>query len=464
MTTKVPSPTVTTVPTDDEPSRPPSAPTADRRRNRHPGWNAILACAVGLTLAVLLPFAPFVPATESGVTGAALVGLSLGWLLLALLAARSATERTSWPFVAAGFFGLGGVLLLMVGGPAQGVLDWVWPPALLAIGVWGFTVVRRRRAVLSRGVLYPVAALLVLASIGGGVETVAEAADAQAHPVPGRLVDVGGHRLHLRCTGTGSPTVVFESGGGDMSSSAGRVTTAVAHTTRICAYDRAGRGWSEAATTPPSGARIAIDLHTLLHRGGVQGPYVLAGHSFGGLYVRNFALRYPNEVAGMVLVDSTASNASARSDAASANVAHRGAALLSVWARFGLARIVNALTGGGLPSPFEAEVQAKAATAGDLESTLDEYADANAAVRQAAMLTSLGAKPLVVLTAIIGNPPSWPATQDRMLALSTHSVHRIVPNSDHEGMVRGPEGSAATVRGILDVVTSVRTGQPLPGR
>jgi hypothetical protein len=140
---------------------------------------------------------------------------------------------------------------------------------------------------------------------------------------------------------------------------------------------------------------------------------------------------------------------------------HRGAALLSVSARFGLLRVVEALTGEGLPSPFEEEVRASGARAGDLESTLDEYADAAEASGSAAGLTSIGDKPLVVLTAVVGNPPSWFAAQRRMTALSTDSVHRRVPNSDHEGMVRGPQGSAATARGILDVVTSVRSGQPL---
>ena len=103
--------------------------------------------------------------------------------------------------------------------------------------------------------------MLVLASIGGGYETVAEAADAAAYPMPGQLIDVGGHRLHLHCTGSGSPTVVLEPGGGAMSSNLGWVTPAVARDSRVCVYDRAGRGWSEPADTPQDGAQIAADLH-----------------------------------------------------------------------------------------------------------------------------------------------------------------------------------------------------------
>jgi pimeloyl-ACP methyl ester carboxylesterase len=462
MTTKAPTATIGAGATDDEPGRPGTAPSTDRRRRRHPGWSAILACAVGLALAFVLPFAPFVPATESGVTGAALLGLAVGWLLLGLLSTRFTDDRQDWAFVAAAFFAVSGVLLLTLGAPAHRDLDWIWPPALLAIGVWMFAAVHRQRAVLSRGVLYPVAALLVLASVGGGVETVAEAVDAQSHPAPGRLIDVGGHRLHLRCTGTGSPTVVLESGGGEMSSNVGRITTAIARNTRVCAYDRAGRGWSESAPTPPTGERIAVDLHTLLRRGGERGPYVLAGHSFGGLYVRAFAARYPDEVAGMVLLDSTVPTAAAHgAEGATGDFVHRGAALLSVSARLGLVRMVNLLLPGGLPSPFEEEVQAKAATAANLESTLDEYIDAGDASRAALRLTSLGNKPLVVLTAALGNPPSWFAQQERMLALSTDGVHRVVRNSDHEGMVGAPEGAAASIRGIRDVVASVRAAQPL---
>src|SRR4029450_4906750 len=144
------------------------------------------------------------------------------------------------------------------------------------------------------------------ASIGGGYETLGEAADAKAYPMPGQLIDVGGHRLHLSCTGAGTPTGVREPGAGGMSSILGWIAPPVARDTRVCVYDRAGRGWSEPADTPQDGAQIATDLHTLLRRGHVPGPYVPPGHSFGGLYVLTFAARYPDEVAGMVLVDPTA--------------------------------------------------------------------------------------------------------------------------------------------------------------
>src|ERR671933_287519 len=203
--------------------------------------------------------------------------------------------------------GVSGLLLVVFGSAALKVLTWVWPPVLLALVVWMFLRARRQlRSRSRRWLLHPVLAVLALAAVGGGYETVREAAEARAHPAPGQLIDVGGHRLHLSCTGAGTPTVVLEPGASEMSSNLGWITPAVARDTRVCVYDRAGRGWSEPAATAQDGAQIATDLHTLLQRGHVPGPYVLAGHSFGGLYVLTFAARYPDEVAGMVLVDATA--------------------------------------------------------------------------------------------------------------------------------------------------------------
>jgi hypothetical protein len=112
----------------------------------------------------------------------------------------------------------------------------VWPPALLALVTWmAVRVHRQLRSRSGRWLLYPVIAILALASIGGGYETVREAADAKAYPMPGQLIDVGGHSLHLHCAGSGSPTVVLEAGGGEMSANLGWITPAVASKTRVCA-------------------------------------------------------------------------------------------------------------------------------------------------------------------------------------------------------------------------------------
>ena len=142
--------------------------------------------------------------------------------------------------------------------------------------------------------------LIVLRAI---YESRAEASDAKTYPPPGQLVDVGGYRLHLNCTG--SPTVVIESGMGDWSASwSGWVQPEVAKTTRVCTYDRAGAGWSESGSRPPTVEQFAKELHTLLQNADIPGPYVLVGHSLGGFTVRVFVHEYAADVAGVVLIES----------------------------------------------------------------------------------------------------------------------------------------------------------------
>jgi pimeloyl-ACP methyl ester carboxylesterase len=132
--------------------------------------------------------------------------------------------------------------------------------------------------------------------------------DASKPQPPGRLVDVGGWRLHLNCTGASKasgPTVVLESGSGDFSFDWSLVQPRVARFVRVCSYDRAGNAWSDPGPRPRTMKQIAYELHTALKKAGVKAPYVLAGQSIGGLLARTFAGLYPKEVVGMVLVDST---------------------------------------------------------------------------------------------------------------------------------------------------------------
>jgi pimeloyl-ACP methyl ester carboxylesterase len=125
---------------------------------------------------------------------------------------------------------------------------------------------------------------------------------------PGQLVSVGTHRLNLYCRGTGSPTVVFDSGWEDWAPAWSVVQPRVAAFTRACAYDRAGAGFSEAGPMPRASMQIADELHTALHSAGVGGPFILVGHAFGGNNMRAFADRYMSEVAGLVLVEADASD------------------------------------------------------------------------------------------------------------------------------------------------------------
>jgi pimeloyl-ACP methyl ester carboxylesterase len=120
---------------------------------------------------------------------------------------------------------------------------------------------------------------------------------------PGRLVDIGGRRLHLNCAGQGTPTVVFEAGGGAFSIDWFLVQPTVSLTNRACSYDRARYGWSDPGPAAEMPAAVVRDLHALLEAAGEKPPYVLVGHSMGGIYVRIYERRYSSDVAGMVLID-----------------------------------------------------------------------------------------------------------------------------------------------------------------
>jgi len=127
----------------------------------------------------------------------------------------------------------------------------------------------------------------------------------QTAPKPlGKLVDLGGHRLHVNCTGQGGPTIVVENGLGDFSFDWSLVQSRVSAFARICTYDRAGYAWSDPGPKPRSFVQLNLELHDALSKLGESGPLVLVGHSYGGPVVRNFALTYPKEVAGIVFVDS----------------------------------------------------------------------------------------------------------------------------------------------------------------
>jgi pimeloyl-ACP methyl ester carboxylesterase len=205
----------------------------------------------------------------------------------------------------------------------------------------------------------------------------------------------------------------------------------------------------------------------LLQRGHVPGPYVLAGHSFGGLYVLTFAARYPEEVAGMVLVDSTAPASAAKEGTPSPGHGGSGggmsrvAALVSTAARLGLARLYARSAWGSLPPRSRDEVRASDATASTLRSTVDEYVQANASMEQAAALRDFGDKPLIVLTAGSGHDAAWSATQNRMARLSTNSVHRIIDGATHEDLIANQDDAATTTQAILEVVASVRSPKRL---
>lgn len=159
-------------------------------------------------------------------------------------------------------------------------------------------------------VLIGVPAVLTLFSFS--YHRLAIAQDERSFPPPGQLVSVNDHQMHIACQGEGSPTVILEAGANSWSVVWSLVQDDIAQMTRVCAYDRAGFGWSEPGPLPRSASQIVGELHALLANAGVEGPYVMVGHSYGGPLVRSFAGQYPDEVVGMVLIDATHPDQSVR--------------------------------------------------------------------------------------------------------------------------------------------------------
>jgi pimeloyl-ACP methyl ester carboxylesterase len=412
---------------------------------------------VGLVAAVLLPFVPGPGPSADVATGMVLIGFALGWGLLAVLSRRT-SQPQRWALAPALFMACSAAVVLLAPDAVVDAAGWVWPPALVVLVAWIYVQARRDLHGRSRRwLVHPVLAVLVLVAVGGAYETLGRAGE-ESIAMRGRLVDVGPYRLHLECTGTGSPTVVLEPGGGASAATLGWIAPAVARDTTVCVYDRASRGWSDPAEVPPDAEQIATDLHTLLDRAQVPGPYVLAGHSFGGLYVMTYAADHPDEVAGMVLIDSTAPQPGPPPAplGQSYSFTKHLSALVSTTARLGVARLVAATGFADLPPASRDEARSSAATAEEMSGFIDEYAVANRSAREAGALTDLGDVPLVVLTAELGNAAGWEDDQDELATLSTNSRHEVVPGSTHTSLTEDEEHAAVVSSAILDVVASVR--------
>jgi pimeloyl-ACP methyl ester carboxylesterase len=446
---------------------PPAAAAAPRPagRARRGRIRLIIAGSLvtGVVLAAVLPLVVFGSGSEAVITGSALLGFAAGWAMLALLTSRRTPQPQRWAWAPAAALGATGLALLVTSpdDPVMTAAGWVWPPLLLALAVWMAVRVRRSLAPGSgRWLLYPVVALTAAAAVGGAVETVGLAADQRSYAMPGRLVDVGGHQLHLNCTGSGGPTVVLMSGLGGNSAGWARIAPAIADTTRVCAYDRAGQGWSEDAADPQDGVAAATDLHTLLDRAGEDGPYVLVGHSIGGDYVMVYADRYPEQVAGMVLLDATSPYRTA------AGTVHAGppgpVAVMPSLLRLGIGRLLPTSFWSALPEPAASRYAAFAASPRGWRNTVDETRTMPALLSQAQELSTLGSAPLVVLSADgLDADPARADAHNRMTELSTNNSHRQT-DAPHSGLLDEEGGSADSVQGIDDVVQAVRTGGTLP--
>jgi pimeloyl-ACP methyl ester carboxylesterase len=443
--------------------------TLDARRT--PSRRLPLAAAASLVLGFLLPILLAVgPASgggESRMTGAALLGWGIGWALIAFLSTRYTDHPQRWALVPASILGVTGIALIAFA-PGAAVMDQlalVWPVPILVLAIWLILRVRRDVQGRSRWLLYPVVGVLALLAVGGAAETVVEAAEGGRTADAGELVDVGGHKLFIACTGTGSPIVVLEGGLGQGSAYFARIAPKVASTTRVCSYDRAGRGRSEPASGPQDGAAIARDLHALLAASGNPGPYILAGHSSGGVYVRFFAAAYPDEVAGVVLLDAQLPHTTPSLPGGQSvqNPISTLSGALPGLARVGLARIILAASSSDLPSDVEARRHAGEVTPQGVVSFADEFLRLDGILDAAGALPDLGDRPLVVVTAEAEALDGWLGQQDRLATLSTDVSHRSFPDLTHVSLIESVAGAAASSEAIAAAVMSVRAGTKLDG-
>jgi pimeloyl-ACP methyl ester carboxylesterase len=309
-----------------------------------------------------------------------------------------------------------------------------------------------------------VVALLALAVVGAIYQAIATERAERAYPPPGEMVDVGGYSLHINCVGHGSPTVVLDAGSGEMSAQRVRVQQEVSGTTRVCAYDRAGMGWSEMGPELRDAKQISSELHTLLEGANIEGPYVLVGHSFGGLYMQTYAARYPDEVAGMALVESSSPKQFSHQPATrnSYEPQNQIFAVASLLARLGIVRLLSKLDPAPpeLPQQQRAQIDALSPSTRQWSTTALEFRATPQTATQTRSLKSLGNKPLAVVSAGT-EPPSWLKLQDDLATLSSDSTHRVVEGATHTSLLYERRDAQATSAAIVEVVAAVRNDRPL---
>ncbi len=298
-------------------------------------------------------------------------------------------------------------------------------------------------------------------------------------PPPGRLVSVDGHSMHLNCAGNGSPSVIIDAGNASFSLEWTPVLQALSTSTRVCTYDRAGYGWSEPGPNPRDGARVVEELYALLQNAGEVGPFVLVGHSLGGVHVRMFAAQYPEQVAGMVLVDT----ASPLVITPEYELVQRSTIgfyqVMGLLSRSGVLRLLGPL-GGKDAMPVTARKLPVDQQETYLEMLLNpqQYATAVSEMEeipqtfeQAYQLETavqpLPDWPLIVLTAgktdVPGSNPfndqtmvvdaDVIAAQLLLTRLSTRAEQRVIQESGHLMYLDAPQ---AVVEAVLDVINAIR--------
>ncbi|MFJ6198097.1 alpha/beta fold hydrolase [Micromonospora sp. NPDC092111] len=289
----------------------------------------------------------------------------------------------------------------------------------------------RRRRIVRTGIAM-LAVVLLIAGVGAGYEHLSARGDRQRYPMSGRMVDVGGHRLHLDCTGTGGHTVVLEAGLGESSAGWATIQRQLSGNGRVCSYDRAGYAWSEPGQGPRTAGREADELSNLLQAAGEPGPYVFVAHSYGGHIVRLFTDRWPDRTLGLVLLDVSDENATAALSAARLPLVLQFAAERTA-ARIGAVRLFgDALIPDNAPSlarqaaPVVYGPKSLAAAGAEAAASLDSARQVQATVHPGAW----GDRTVIVIAAA-GQPAAALTAQRRLVELSSRGRFVIADTTDH---------------------------------
>jgi pimeloyl-ACP methyl ester carboxylesterase len=320
---------------------------------------------------------------------------------------------------------------------------------------------------LKRSLIAVTIFVLVMGIIGTVYQTAATEADQRNFPPPGNLIDVGGFKMHIQCEGAGSPTVILEAMAGGTSTYWGWIQPEVQKETRVCVYDRAGFGWSESDPEPQSLARTARNLHALVVNANVEGPYILVGHSLGGVYVRQFAADYPDEVSGVIMLDEANPQQFVKYPELFAEGDNfigmlNGIKFLN---RIGVGHLYFALGGkmdfSELPEPQRSQMEAFWSTPQYFEAQGAEIVAGHEIWADALNLKRLGDLPLMVVSRGLNLDYEWNKYQDDLANLSSNSVHITVEGANHGALVFDPEYALVVSDAILQLVDTVRTGKRL---
>jgi pimeloyl-ACP methyl ester carboxylesterase len=291
--------------------------------------------------------------------------------------------------------------------------------------------------------------------IGAIYQAIATEIDQRAaFPAPGEMVDVGEHRLHMNCLGQGSPTVVLDAGWGYTSVEwSAWVQPEVAEHTCVCAYDRSGMGWSEPGPGSPNATQTADELHALLQEADEEGPYVLVGHSLAGLYSRVYAERYPEEIAGVVLVDSSHPDQFEGSELV-VTINKVVGVLGPLIARTGIPRVFDLYPSNPELPPLQREQSDSLYyTTPHQVAVFEEMGTIPETMEKARGAGTLGQKPLVVVSSADHDAQTG-ALQEELTALSSNSTQRVVEGSTHLSLVVDRGHAGQTSEEIVEVVRS----------